>query len=1107
VSENGNVPDSWDGIAEQLDSNKVFYTKRKIEEHKEYRDILYGNHDGKKNELKRYSILESKDYQYLPKTIQNVFLNSKMEAEFIKQTIIMSLENDVQIKLDVYAHHLNDFETQLSDIRKFKTPTATVQAENISKLQIAIKNLEREKIQIAKQLAWAVNKNEQEEPELTKRFEKQKEHENVLIGKLTKLAGAFKTKEDRIKGDIRVQDENLKTAKRLAEEYQKKGINQIIARVEKKTTHEREQKKLLDEKELLTTQFKELAQKFQALLDQLENQLKEFLNAKEAEKNKINSDYLTYQNETKKSFDKHIAELRTEHKNEIDNAKTDWEHKKQVTNNLKIAREGIRHKRFFEEEIRKLDAELKSFSDAIQKLSSENENSTREIETFQKHWELDERELQKTFEREKEKLDGQITEANNKISEIETYIENSKSSLYGWLTEQYPGWEKTIGKVIDEKNVLFNTSLSPQLSGKTNNFYGVEIDLSEISKTAKTVADYQREKTELKEKLDSIRKHISELIEKLEKGKDNLKKKHQPKIKGKKDSIKENEYLLGQNQSKHSESTVRKNELVGKADEEKKTQLDKAELAIQDATTLELKARDEITRVEEDLSKLVKSKDSEREKKIKTEGERVTQLLINVEAEIKVAEQSNTTRKEEINSQKQKELSKKGADTERLSKIEKKIGEIQNELQFIEDNRDSVSDYKKDKREHLDKVDAFKYEKQKFEKQLEQEEKKYKQQKEIIDKELEVVQEIIKSLDNELKLIKNDNDSFGNFKELDFFKTIQEYFVSPSEENETDKRAKILVDEVKEIHYEKLHGRVDELRRTTTDFLGKFSDNNIFKFKKQLTDNKSFLDFAQNLSDFIDDKRIDTIEKEVNGKFSLIVSTIATQTNSLVSNSGEIQKIIGKINEDFEKKDFAGVIKKIELKVDDSKNEVVQLLIMIKNYNDENAMELGTANLFSGENQEKKNKDAVDLLKQFAKKIGELKRDYISLSDSFELKFKIIENDNDSGWVEKLSNVGSDGTDVLVKAMLNIMLLNVFKEGASKKFKDFQLHCMMDEIGKLHPNNVRGILQFAKDRNIRLISGSPIENDALAFDHIYKLSKDEKSITRVKRILTQYSKE
>jgi hypothetical protein len=42
------------------------------------------------------------------------------------------------------------------------------------------------------------------------------------------------------------------------------------------------------------------------------------------------------------------------------------------------------------------------------------------------------------------------------------------------------------------------------------------------------------------------------------------------------------------------------------------------------------------------------------------------------------------------------------------------------------------------------------------------------------------------------------------------------------------------------------------------------------------------------------------------------------------------------------------------------------------------------------------------------------------------MQFKIFE-----------SNVGSEGTDVLVKAMINILLLNVFKDNASKKFKDF----------------------------------------------------------------------
>ena len=78
----------------------------------------------------------------------------------------------------------------------------------------------------------------------------------------------------------------------------------------------------------------------------------------------------------------------------------------------------------------------------------------------------------------------------------------------------------------------------------------------------------------------------------------------------------------------------------------------------------------------------------------------------------------------------------------------------------------------------------------------------------------------------------------------------------------------------------------------------------------------------------------------------------------------------------------------------------------------------------------------------------------------------VVENDNDTGWVEKIANVGSDGTDILVKAMINIMLINVFKEKVSRKFGEFRIHCMMDEIGKLHPSNIKGILDFANSRNI-----------------------------------------
>ena len=110
----------------------------------------------------------------------------------------------------------------------------------------------------------------------------------------------------------------------------------------------------------------------------------------------------------------------------------------------------------------------------------------------------------------------------------------------------------------------------------------------------------------------------------------------------------------------------------------------------------------------------------------------------------------------------------------------------------------------------------------------------------------------------------------------------------------------------------------------------------------------------------------------------------------------------------------------------------------------------------------------------------------------------------EKNFVERLTNIGSEGTDILVKSMVNIMLLNVFKRNASAVFSDFRLHCMMDEIGKLHPNNVAGILKFANDRDILLINGSPTEQDALSYKHIYKLEKDGDSFTRIRRVITQF---
>ena len=126
----------------------------------------------------------------------------------------------------------------------------------------------------------------------------------------------------------------------------------------------------------------------------------------------------------------------------------------------------------------------------------------------------------------------------------------------------------------------------------------------------------------------------------------------------------------------------------------------------------------------------------------------------------------------------------------------------------------------------------------------------------------------------------------------------------------------------------------------------------------------------------------------------------------------------------------------------------------------------------------------------------------LTLSDTFNLQFRVKENDQDTGWVERINNVGSDGTDILVKAMINIMLINVFKKNAARnRNQEFIIHCMMDEIGKLHSTNIRGILQFANQRNIYLINSSPESNNSYDYKYTYMLEKNGKSETEVHRLL------
>ncbi|MEO7309907.1 MAG: ATP-binding protein, partial [Chitinophagaceae bacterium] len=1104
ITEDGRAFEKWEETRQVLDKLKIDYT-RKIDRYEEYRDIVYGNNEGGKKEFGKYALLQSKQYQNIPRTIQNVFLNSKLEAEFIKQTIIMSLnEEDISIDLQSYTHHLKNFDEQLSDIHKYKLPSVQKQAENVVKFHLAIRHLERDKNMSSQELAWAANNVQRAIPKLADKKEKAELEKQALIAKAEGSESRFRTKAEKIKGEISILENDLKKAKEKSEYYAKINVEAVVKKVGEKANIETEGKQLSKERELLTAKFTDISQKYDSLLTALENNLNTYEQQQNSQLLQQKERAMAYKDATRKWLEKVLTETRQNHKQAVAQARESVDQQQEQLQNEKLKKEAIKHKRFYDEEIAAAQQTLNDLQLSVQDAEQQNKHLKSRVETLQKQWELDEVSTKQAIERQLEKLQESIAKTTAVIAAITAKLQNSEQAFYGWLNKNEPGWESSIGKVCSEE-ILFNDYLSPRKTGVvTAGVYGVDINLDEITIPVKTLADYEAEKQLAEQQIAAAQKQLAELQTEQNDRLEKLRKKYQPLIKECKDSMIEQQYRQEQDNHLLLQTQLHKKDLEIKAREEKQQAMLGIDDAIYAVQELLIQAQQALQIAEDEINKQVRAREKDHDKKVAAIDMQLKAAMAEAQESLEQNRRLHTIERQNIQSRQQSELSGKGVDTIRIKSIEDRLEIVQADLLYIEKVRDVVAEYKKDKRELIDKTDEYKNKKTLLEQQYHNETEKQRLQKQALATEIAEADDLMVQIKEQLTLAEDDNKAFVQFQGTDAYLSTEAAYKEAKDLYKTEKRCKALIDDFNRSYYNAIK-RLDDLKEATNSFLGNFSAQNIFNFNTSLTYKQEYQEFAEQLNEFVSNAKIEEFEKRINERFATIIHSLGKETGILMSKGGEIQAVINNINKDFDNKNFVGAIKKIELRLDESANRVVQLLLSIKKFNDEHSFDIGGMNLFSTVDQTSKNKKAVDLLKQLGKAISESKKDSIALSDSFELKFRVQENQNDTGWVEKLSNVGSEGTDVLVKAMINIMLLNVFKEGASKRFKDFRLHCMMDEIGKLHPNNVKGILQFANDRNILLINGSPTETNALDYRHIYKLEKDANRFTRIKRIITNYA--
>ena len=1103
VGKDGRVESDWIKVRERIGANVDISAK--IDTYELYRNIIFGNTHDRSHKFDKYALVESAKYQNIPRSIQNVFLNSKLDADFVKTTIIQSMtDTEDAISLSTYRHLVADFEREFDEIDCWYKKDANGEVVVRTKAQKVVDTyrllvaLDYELEQTWHKLNYAVAHTREQMPITEDAIRSLQEALRKIKEKLDNAQQEYEKEHDLLTKKISACDVRLGDIRQKRKLYDDIRIKDIIAFVEQEPKYQQEKVQKENMLRVLQEQYKDVTEKYRALYAALEAEWNTFIAAQNEERNSKNASKLTEQEKLQKARD--------DRKKSIDAAYSEW--LAASDERMKVLNEECNRtdKRLSELQYwHPLKVETDACKDDIRKLSEQERElegnlaiTKNELKQMRAEALMKCDQTEKDYARKVEIADSELKQLQEDLAKTDELLSRWKGSLYEWLTQNKPGWEDTIGKVVDEQKVLYAQGLAPEVA-EDGTLFGVRLNLDAIPVHHRTPDEYRQLQKEQQEAVSAKKKELADLEQEKEHALETIRKSY----KGKLSDLQQQETTIGvqlqQIPLKKKDAETRLRQLEQREQQQITDEREKRTRAYNDARLNQ--ERESGTREQQKAKreKDLRSADSEYNSSVKDLQKAFDEFCRKQQAEAEERQKDVAERKQMLERQERDELKGKGADTNAIVLCRKDIESVQRVLDEISAKKHYVFEYRKDEEELFSHESEFKDEKRKLEARDAQMRQTYNDKRKRYENEQSEKSAILKEQSNLLESMKEGLKQYEQLCGVE--NVLPAGFLEDEKIEKSSENCGELVVQMRGA-LNKKRQKADELKRATNSFNSHFGANNTFHFIVPQYD-EDYLEFALNLKDFIENDKIEDYRERVSEHYNTILRSVSREVGLLMNHSAEIKGIINEVNRDFQERNFAGVIKSIELRAEESSDRMMQLLRSIRDFTEENALTMGELNLFSGTDRDEVNKKVIEYLKRFMRQLQkEPSRTELSLSDTFRLQFRIQENDNNTGWVERINNVGSDGTDILVKAMVNIMLINVFKTKASRKNGDFIIHCMMDEIGKLHPSNVSGILQFANVRNIYLINSSPIGYNADIYKYNYLLTKDGKSQTHVTRLLT-----
>ena len=1101
VDDDRQVLSDWVKIRERIDKNVS--VSARIDSGVMFKDIIFGNtHD---NKYTRYALVQSAHYQNIPRSIQNVFLNTKLDADFVKNTIIQSMaDEDLPIDLQTYRRLVTDFEREYDEIdcwfRQTRDGSYPVrqQALKIAEHGRRIVALDQQLLDVWRMLNHAVAESEQKIPlleaeaaEVKTNIEKERNREKELMAD-------YDAEKDKLNQTLGGKKEKLKEITQARKDFEALHIEEklaLAAREDAIKSGAADKQMLLDD--LLKTHAS-IEEKYNIARGKLENARVAFENAQK-------ETYYQKQDALQKER-KRLEDERTKNRNAAMEAFNSWRHESDERLQMLLAEQNkadnavkeLRQWHPKAEEMKQVQEQLRQLEVSGKENAAQQTAVKSQITQLTTEFEMNEAGLKQASLHEQERLETNRTQCKEQIAKIDELLSHLDGSLYQWLTKNADGWEETIGKVVDEKRILYAGGLEPQLGVASDSLFGIKLNLDNIDAVHRTPDDYRAEKKMQEEQVLQLNRQLTQLPITLQEDISKLGKKYGTllnPLRQKATLLKVEEEQVPtkrQNlQNRQHQLEMEEQEMVAKEKEVRERAFNEVLLKVQ----AEKEARE---KKETQNKRELKDFDAAFNKSSKSLDEELQTFNESQLAEASLRNQEFAAQKAQLEEQQRAELSGKGVDVNLLEQYRQAVDELKKLLNQIADERPIVIRYRDAEQNLFAKEPEIRKSIKDIDKQLAMMRQRYEDKHSRIEKKRQEYEERQKMVLKDLVHRREGLDLYHQMVENEHL--VPDGFLSDDKMVENHQDCQQLISQLRGTVNQKRE-TLERLKDVVINFNRNFKPQNAFHFNTMPVTDNDYLEISANLQDFMDNNKIEEFRLRTSEHYKDILGRIATEVGALMKRRSDVDGVILDINRDFVEKNFAGVIKSIELRANESSDRLMQLLMSIHDYTVDNALSIGELNLFSSNNRDEVNRKVVDYLKSLSHQLqDEHGRQTVSLGDAFRLQFRVKENDNDTNWVERINNVGSDGTDILVKAMVNIMLINVFKKKAARKSGDFIIHCMMDEIGRLHPNNIKGILQFANSRNIYLINSSPTSYNPYDYKYTYLLSKHGVK-TRVDKLL------